>query len=365
MDNRITLRKGAIFFLFLSILCFSILSTNVDAREEKTFGEIRKELLGKQVYIYGHKFKSGLSPTEEFLMGWEIVQQSDDEGSSYKYNRRLNAPYSLKGTKGIVTDIRIKDTSINTRKETSAFGDKIADDDIVNPYLTIIVKLNDTTSISCNQYYSTAMDMNLRLASKVDSEMNEINSNINAIIGKVIYQGAGGYLYPPNADIDTMIDPLSQLVSDIEFMSYGLLTPLKIIRAKYIESENAILLQLQFKDGKLAITLIKRAHYDSNRKLDPKNYWDNLVLKGGFLEKLLSGSGFLTRIPNFLTKKEIAAIKKRSIFRGMSTSAMMLSWGYKYERNDWGRGGDQYIYSDTNYVYVKNGKIVDWQSLSN
>ena len=360
--KKINVTNQFIIFIIFSIIFFSIYPVFSAQQKEKTFGEIKKELLEKQVYVYGHKYK-GSFPAGEFLMDWEIVQQSNDERRGHGYGKSY-VPYSFKGSKGIVTAMQIKDTSTNMRKEVSAFGDKIVDDEIVNPYLTIIVKLSDGMLISGNMFYSSSMEEKLKLAAKVDSERNEVDSNINAIVGKVIYAFAGAEIYPSQTDLGTMLDLDILHRKRAVLDNHDLATPLKIIRAKYVESENVIVLELDLGNGNKGLTLIRGSRFDSEKKLDPKNYWDNLVLKGGFLDKRLSGSGFTTVIPKFLTKKEIAAIKKRTIFIGMSVSALWLSWGYNYETNDWGIGGEQYIYGSTQYVYVKNGKVVDCQSFS-
>jgi hypothetical protein len=356
-----------IIFVIFSLIFFSSYPVYPAQEKKKTFGEIKKELLEKQVYIYGKKFKKPSFRGEDILMGWEIVQKYGDEKSGYSYKRdslgnygEHEVPYSLKGSKGIIESISIYSTSFDgKRKETSAFGEKITDDDVLNPYFSVVVRLNNGTLVSHKGYYST-IGTEVKLASKVDSEREEIEKNINSIVGKVIYPVASADIYPSQTDLDTMVDISRR--KTVVLYKYDLLTPLKIIRAKHIESEQAFLLELDFGNGETAVTLIDK-YYSFDRKLNPKDYWDNLILKGGFFEKMLSASGFVSVIPKFLTKKEIAAIKKRSIFKGMSESALWLSWGYNYKRNDWGIGGDQYIYGDTQYVYVKNGKIVNWQSL--
>lgn len=370
--KKINVTNLFVIFVFFSIIFLLIYPVYSAQQKEKTFGEIKKELIEKQVYIYGLKLKKPSFRGEDSLMGWEIVQKYGDEKSGYSYKRdslgnydEHEVPYYRKGSKGIVESLSIYSTSFEgKRKETSAFGEKITDDDVLNPYVSIVIRLNNGPLVSRKGYYSTMIGSELILASKADPERDAIEEKLNSIVGKVIYVFASAEIYPPQADLETMVD-LDILHRKMAVLdNYDLATPLKIIRAKYVESENVIVLELDLGNGNKGLTLIRGSRFDSEKKLDPKNYWDNLVLKGGFLEKILSGSGFTTVIPKFLTKKEIAAIKKRSIFKSMSVSALWLSWGYNYERNDWGNSGEQYIYGTTQYVYVKNGKVVDWQSLS-
>ena len=92
---------------------------------------------------------------------------------------------------------------------------------------------------------------------------------------------------------------------------------------------------------------------------------DQLTQKDETFTQRISAS-LLSEIPKKLTPQEITAIKKRSIFRGMSKDALYYSLGLPKSENDWGRGGKQFVYTDTLMVYLDNqNKIVDWQSLSN
>jgi hypothetical protein len=71
----------------------------------------------------------------------------------------------------------------------------------------------------------------------------------------------------------------------------------------------------------------------------------------------------LLKIPPTLTSQEIAAIRSRKIFRGMSRRAVFYSWGVT-EENDYGRGGRQLVYGDRQFVYLDNkGTVTDWQSV--
>jgi hypothetical protein len=66
-------------------------------------------------------------------------------------------------------------------------------------------------------------------------------------------------------------------------------------------------------------------------------------------------------IPAAFTKRESEAIRKHEIFQGMSEDALWWSWGFSDESNNWGNAGKQYIFGKYRYVYVRDGKIVDWQ----
>ena len=48
----------------------------------------------------------------------------------------------------------------------------------------------------------------------------------------------------------------------------------------------------------------------------------------------------------------------------MRKRAVLLSWGQPSKENDWGTGGTQLVYADTQFVYLdRNNAVVDWQTL--
>ena len=67
-------------------------------------------------------------------------------------------------------------------------------------------------------------------------------------------------------------------------------------------------------------------------------------------------------MPTFLTTHEIEAIRKGSVFIGMSRKALYMSMGFPKKNNDSLRGTDQLVYSGGTYVYVLDDKVVEVQS---
>ncbi len=71
----------------------------------------------------------------------------------------------------------------------------------------------------------------------------------------------------------------------------------------------------------------------------------------------------MMQIPATLTSREIAAIRDRKVFRGMTRQAVLYSWGIAKE-NDYGRGGSQLVYGDDQFVYLdSSGKVTDIHTL--
>jgi len=69
-------------------------------------------------------------------------------------------------------------------------------------------------------------------------------------------------------------------------------------------------------------------------------------------------------MPTNLTPREIEAVRKGTIFKGMSKSAVHYTIGFPEKENDWGRSGKQLIYfRNTLFVYLDATEhVVDWQS---
>jgi hypothetical protein len=70
-----------------------------ESAQDKTLGEIRRELMGKEVVVGGTKATGiGASLNREVLLEWHIVEGDANVGYKKKQIRRLDvfAPYELK-----------------------------------------------------------------------------------------------------------------------------------------------------------------------------------------------------------------------------------------------------------------------------
>jgi hypothetical protein len=336
------------------IICFSFLfSLHANALEKKTLGEIRKELLGKSVVIMGVK-ASGFErfQGEEVFLKWQLAEGNSQQGFKIKERNYLplHAPYRLKGSRGVIEAVELAENFLQKRKKgtsTDVFGDTVKDDDTLEPYFDIVVKLKDGTFLIARGYYNTVMGDDLELASIVDANRDEIAMNIDSLIGKTILPVAYSRIFPPDADIKDITDILRSDLNKLRDVPN--LTPLKIIKVKYLESENGVLLKVEFLGNKNGIIF---SEFRNKMFLQKLPFFDRATF------------GFLTEVPKSLTTKEVEAIKKSSIFKGMSLNALHYSWGYPKNKNDWGRAGEQLLYSDNLFVYIESDKVVDWQSLS-
>ncbi len=341
-----------IFITMVFLLSLS-LPFNGFALEEKTLGEIKKELLGKEVIISGFKTSRYVKfHKEDFFLEWRLAEGDTQTGFKEKegdLDSRL-VPYRLKGARGVVKAIEITKNYSREKKIGSTsdlFGDTIKDDDILNPYFKVVVKLQDGTFLIKNGYYVTIMLNDLELASSIDAIKEEASKNMTSLIGKTILPVAYSDIFAPDVDIADLTDTLRGNLKKLRDIPN--LTPLKIVKAKYLENENGVLLKVEYLGGKMGIIF--------SRFLN-EMFFENL----SFFEHVTFN--FLAEIPAFLTGKEIDAIKRKTIFIGMSIRALHYSWGFPKKENDWGKGGRQLIYANDQIVYVENDKVVDWQSLT-
>jgi hypothetical protein len=285
---------------------------------------------------------------------WHIAEGDANVGYKKKQIRQLDvfASYELKGHSGIVVSIELaEDIFRNVKKGTSTdiFGEKIKDDTVANPYFDLVVRLKDGTFLITRNYYINMMGNLIQTVEKVDSKKNEIMRNIHTLIGKTIYPIGSSTIYPQDIEMKEITDTLKKDIYKLRDVPN--LTPLKIVNAKYLESERAILLKVEFLQGRIGVILSPLAYMS-----------DESFGQLPFLQKV--AYSFLTSIPKTLSTTEIEAIKQGSIFRGMSLTALHYSWGYPKKENDWGYTGKQLIYWDTVFVYIRDKKIVDWQALS-
>jgi hypothetical protein len=143
----------------------------------------------------------------------------------------------------------------------------------------------------------------------------------------------------------------SRLLKQLFSTDVPRLEPLRILAAKYIPS-TGVVLKLKLPNGHEALSL---AGLDQYMRTDSDE---------SFLQKVAGGSTLLMEIPNTLTAKDIEAIKRGSVFRGMMKDPLYYALGFPNKENDWGRGGKQFIYGDHLLVYVdQDEQVVDWQVL--
>jgi len=333
-----------------ALLLIILLFTSTAPGKDLSLEEIRGQLLNQEVIVLGRGFgdRGSLSGT---LVEWYLVTGDEKTGFKGVQKSGGNAPETLRGKRGIVVSVEEAELFLSSKKvgEKDAFGKPIDASRVMNPYIDVVVKMLDgDVLIGTKTFYTILMSSSLHLASRADSLKKEIDSYLVQLINKKLYKT--GYTELANSALslkDLLDDNKRGLARDYETKN---LTPLKVVEAKLLEAENAIVLKVELPDRDTRLLFGKLDFYD----LGPAGEQTRLQRMQIYAEE---------KIPTKFAPKELVAIKDGKIFRGMSEDALYWSWGYPEKSNDWGRGGKQHIYHGSQYVYVEGKTVRDWQAI--
>lgn len=334
------------------------------ADSEWTLGDFRTEYLGRRILILLGNNVSG------FLGSWEPFQQSAD--GSFHRDRGAGAfiSYLYKDQTPTVIAIRKSDVGRSLKQgQENVMGESLRDDDVVNPHVDVFVRFDDgqlayydNIVSNITGYYKPYSDQDwwdkdrwdreFMLVSDRDAHAGIISQNLRKAVGQKLYAVHDSLLFALDITPEDLLSKTGARDSK-KISNLPLLVPMTIVGAKYNERYDFIAWKLQLPDGREVISAAR--------------YRDDGVSKNGndnsFLERSIGT--LLRAIPTTLTSQEIAAIRERKIFRGMSRKAVFYSWGFTGE-NNWGRGGYQLDYGGGQFVYLdSSGTVTDWQSVGN
>jgi hypothetical protein len=309
------------------------------AQQSETLGSVKQKYLSQKVVLIG--YVSDNLASQPVLMEWhpgtEVAGRYNTDIESY-------LPATFKGQTATVIAIQLN--GLQKQGKVNALGESISPDSIVHPYFDFVVRLGNG-EIAIATGYPTTISEDVKLASEQNAIIQEMAVKLPSVVGKNLFACGFTSLYSPDATLEDLLgsSAIVKRISNVPF-----LVPLRVTVAKYDQTANAVILKVKLPDGREALAIASG---------------DQLTIKDeSFMERI---SGFLLpEVPKTLTPQEIAAIKKQSIFRGMSENALFYLMGLPKSKNDWGRGGRQFIYTDSLMVYLNNQhKVVDWQSLDN
>lgn len=334
----------ALFLLFFSCLAAGQETTKGNRARPATLADVKAKYLNQKVYAIGTP-TSGLRKNE-VLIDWSLAKQS---GAKYEkdYSNFLDAKYRGQAASVIAIDLQKSFLRERTAEHSvNALGEEINDDATVNPYFLLVVRFEDGTTASTTGYPNT-IDGSVQLASIRNALVQEM-AGLPGVLGKSLYAVGYSELYP----VDTTLDEMQGgkgILRRLSRSEMPLLEPLEITAAKYLPEFNSVVLKLKMPNGTDVLSITTS---------------DHITGRGEATALLQKISGFLKiEIPKDLSPKEIEAIKKHTIFRGMTKDALYYSFGFPEKENDWGRGGTQLVYSTHLIVYVDSqDKIQDWQS---
>lgn len=332
------------------IVCLTLFFANSVAnaadqsKNNLSIDEIRDQLVNKEVIIRGVNFYA--STRNNVLNEWNKVEGSEFAG--YKIIRSTPQPIELLGKRGLVVAV-IGTSYKNVVEQTDTSGKVIEPVKIVNPYVKLIVKLNDDSLIGAEGKYKSMVGEVFQPAQGYELFKKEIETSVSRLIGKNLYNVRQTKILPSDLTTRELIDhdnrEYRQIVEDDN------LIPMKLINVKVLDEQPSIVLKVELPNSETRILYGSLSNYENTDSQQ----------KRSLLERI--GINAFEKIPSNLTKREISSIKEKSAFKGMSATAVMYSIGLPEKTNDWGNGGEQWIYKGGTYIYLKNNTVQDWQHI--
>lgn len=310
-----------------------------------TLKEIRHQLIDKEIIILGHSSKF-----DGRLSSWEFVGGNESDG--YQFISRSYVPKDLRGTKGTI--IAVVEESLNEYSAMTAkkdvFGKPVDAIHKIDPYVKIVVKLKDDKYdlIGVSTHYGI-VNSNFQLIERANAVRKEVETHLSKLIGKNIYSTGLTKLLDPSLGFDELLDPGFRLSTMRRGSTIKNFTPLKVIEAKVFDEANAVIIKVELPDKEEKILFGDLEGYERDSENHEWTYFEKI------------GITAIEKIPHELSNKEVLSIKNSEIFRGMSEKSLIYSWGYPEKSNDWGRGGEQWVYSGNRFVYLTGKVIRDWQ----
>jgi len=318
---------------------------------EGTLNAMRQKYLGKRIVI-----KDATVAGRGVLLNWTVAKQDSTGHFVSSPFDHLAAMYN--GKEATVIGLQLDANQLNESNvnEPNAFGERLSEGDIDNPYLDVVGQFDDGTVAMVEDYprsivFAERFGLStFLLANAKNIHEQIISANLPTIVGKTVYAVGYSRFYR----LDTTRDEIVDLVRRDQKLVYDfpLLQPLTIADAKYIADADIVVMKIRLPDGRQLLA-------ESDYRDDESKDGDNTFL--GRITRLLK-----TAIPPKLTPREVQSIQRGEVFRGMTRDALYYAMGFPTKENDWGRGGKQLIYHDVVFVYVdSSGSVTDWQSVDN
>lgn len=253
-----------------------------------------------------------------------------------------------------------------TEQRQNVFGETVGDDAPVDASIDIVVRFDDGMVGVTSRYpgtieYNMDIGSGLILVSVRDRHAQLMSEKLPSIVGKKLY--AVKYSYVSLYEVDTTLEDLTDSSQRVikRMHDVPLLQPLTILQAKHIEELDLVVLKLRLPDGREAV--VASEYRDEGEKILgsflgflPPNHDSFLARIAGYL---------LTAIPVNLTSREVEAIRKGSLFYGMTREAVIYALGFPDPENDLGLAGKQLIFNGgRTLVYLDvAGRVTDFQRL--
>src|ERR1019366_952832 len=323
------MKRLAWLFALILLPCLSAY-----AQDRVQLKELRSRFLNQRIVINGNFSDLPV----DFLGDWQFVKERKG-GYETDYGREV--PASFVGRGGVIIAVQAPENVMGPPADQS--------DDAFVEYGEAIVKL-DSGQLVRTTLFSTYLKSDpgsgpgdaFSLTSVRERHQQEAAALARGLSGKSLYLTQLTRIYDmglTSANIETVKAGIGY--SEAQIHDVPLLTPIPVIGTRYSTERDFTIVQLQLPDGRKALYI-------------PGCIEDNPTPK-----KYTCAS---TSMPGFLSNREIEAIRKGSVFVGMSEPALYMSIGFPKDTNESLIGHTQLVYP-TAYIYLdENKKVLEVQS---
>jgi hypothetical protein len=315
-------------------------SSHAQKNSGVSVADARKELVGKTVVV--------TTPSAELqdsrgLSQW--YQASAASASGVNLSEHLPATYQNK--RAVVVAVE----PVSARAERNALGESIDDGSLKGVSCYLIVRFGDgvlgaTMTLPSLMLTPHGQSRAFRLLGDDDKRKALIAANLPHVVGETVYAVAYSKLFRVTATTDDLINQRPGQRT----LRFPRLAPLTIEAAKFDEETDLIILKLKTNEGE---AYLASSRFETLPQ-GPNTFRDEL-----FRDASLIAPGLLKD----LSPRETAAIKKGTLFVGMSDVALAWTIGLPDHENNWGLGGKQYVYAGGSLlVYLDaHDRVVNWQ----
>ena len=308
----------------------------------KTLGWIRQTYLNQPIIVRG-SIEGGI------LVDWYNARKV---ANRYRREPSRSIAEKYRGQTAKVVAVEWADAENPSQPQTAVsakpFDKSVSEDAIVDPAFELVAQFADGTLAMTGTRLEFLADR-ARLVSEQSLREAEMARNLPLVIGKSLYATSVSTLYDPDTTIED-IKSSREILKRLSAARIPLFEPLKILAARYLSAEDAVLIRLRLPAGSEVVSFTDAQLLDAVPANSP------------FIQKI-SGN-LLAVVPKDLTANEVTAIKQGELFRGMSGAAVFYLFGAADIETNWGAGGKQRIYLKRISVHFDNkNKVVDWQVL--
>jgi hypothetical protein len=312
-------------FAVLALVAFGL----ANAQDRSPLGEFRKTFLNQRITL-NQNFTSIPSP---FLIAWKFVKEKK---GVYTVDYGKEVPSTLVGQSGTIVAVFAPSGVLEPPSPQT--------DDTYVQYAEAVVKLDSGQLIETALYNMKSgheVHDAFTLASVLEQHKQEAFALGQKLNGKSLYLTRLTRIYDMGLTTATIQSVKAGIgYSEAQINDVPLLTPIPVLETRYSDKLDFSLILLQLPNG-------QKAQYV------PGCVVDELTAK--------QYACAATSMPSFLTDHEIEAIRKGSVFVGMSEPALYMTVGFPEKTNDSIVGSTQLIYR-TMYIYLRDKKVAEVQS---